>query len=121
MRLVFIIPKNPELLGAKRALPNSVKELSNVLRDVEDLKEDLTDDQIARLQNPTDSCRALIVDLEQLLDCSQELRKDGGKPGGRARRVWKRLEWDEKDVDDFRDRLNLAVNAFNLFLNSISR
>ena len=100
----------------------SVKILSNVLRDVDDIlpQRDLTLQQKKELDEIAQGCYDVLKKLEETLDKYQEL--DSGAKGisGKSRKVWKRLQWDQKDIDQFRSRITLNISAFDTFLGRIT-
>lgn len=100
-----------------------VKTLSNVLRDIDDVlpQRDLTPQQRTEVEDITRGCRDVLEELEVTLDKYQELDPNFSGPGGRSRRVWKRLRWDQKAIDGFRSRITSNVLLFNTFLERISR
>jgi hypothetical protein len=102
---------------------DSVKCLSNTLRDVDDVQSqrDLTDQQKHSLEEIAQGCNNVLEQLNKTLDKYQEL--DSGAKGirGKSCKVWKRLQWDQKDIDQFRSRITLNINAFGTFLGQITR
>jgi peptidoglycan hydrolase CwlO-like protein len=100
-----------------------VKSLSNVLRDVDDVlpQRDLTDQQKTELGEIVEGCRSVLKELEDTLDKYQELDSNIKGLGGRSRRVWKRLKWDQKDIDSFRNRITSNIALLNAFLGRITR
>ncbi|MCJ1255062.1 hypothetical protein MMC24_002878, partial [Lignoscripta atroalba] len=105
-----------------RVISYEVKNLSNVLRDVDDVlpQRDLSEQQKIELGKIIESCREVLNELEKTLDKYQELDPGTkGKVGG-SRRVWRRLRWDQKDIDGFRSRITSNVLLLNTFLDRIS-
>jgi hypothetical protein len=100
-----------------------VKILSNVLQDIDDVlpQRDLTDEQKTELDEIAQGCRSVLKELEDTLDKYQELDPNTKGFGGRSRRVWKRLKWDQKNIDGFRNRITLNITLFNAFLGRITR
>jgi hypothetical protein len=94
-----------------------------VLRDVDDVlpQRELTGQQKSEIYSLTKGCRSVLEELEKTLDKSQGLDSSAESFGGKTRRVWKRLKWDQKDVDGFRSRLTSNVVLFNTFLGRITR
>src|SRR5437016_4979435 len=101
---------------------DSVKVLSNVVRDVEDVlpQRDLTSLQKKDLDEIAQRCYNVLKNLEETLDKYQEL--DSGITGirGKSRRVWKRLQWDQGEIDQFRNQISLDISAFGTFLGRIT-
>ena len=102
---------------------DSVKVLSNVLRDVDDVlpQRDLTSQQKKELDEIAQGCYNVLKKLEETLDKYQELDSSVKGISGRSRRVWKRFQWDQKDIDQFRNRISLNISAFSTFLGRITR
>jgi len=102
---------------------NSVKVLSNVLRDVDDVlpRRDLTEQQKKNLDEIAQGCYDVLKSLEKTLDKYQELDSSAKCINAKSRRVWKRFQWDQKDIDQFRYRITLNISAFDTFLGRITR
>jgi hypothetical protein len=102
---------------------DSVKCLSNTLRDVDDVQSqrDLTDQQKHSLEEIAQGCNNVLEQLNKTLDRYQELDSSAKGICGKSRKVWKRLQWDQKDIDQFRSRITLNINAFGTFLGQITR
>lgn len=69
----------------------------------------------------TELCHKLLKGLQTTLDKHQELGSSASPTGKRLRRVWKRLTWDESEIEDFRSRVDTNINLFNLFLGKLNR
>jgi hypothetical protein len=102
---------------------DSLKVLSNALRDVDDLlpQRDLTTQQRKDLDEIAQGCYAVLKNLGEELDKYQELDSDVKGISGKSRRVWKRFKWDQRDIDQLRNRINLNIGAFSMFLGRITR
>lgn len=100
-----------------------MKSLSNVLRDVDDVQsqQDLTGQQKQSLDEVAQGCHSVLDQLNKTLDRYQELDSSAKGIGRKSRKVWKRFQWDEKDIDQFRSRITLNIIAFNAFLGQITR
>jgi flagellar biosynthesis chaperone FliJ len=98
-----------------------VKRLSNVLRDVDDIlsQRDLTDQQKQSLEEIAQGCCNVLEQLNKTLDKYQELDSSAKGISGKSRKVWKRLQWDQKDIDQFRSQITLNISAFGVFLGQI--
>ena len=101
----------------------SVKGLSNVLRDIDDVlpQRDLSDQLKEKLEEIVRCCRDVLKELEDVLDRYQELDHNVSGLGKRSRRVWKRFRWDQGAIDGLRSRITLNISLFNTFLEQISR
>jgi hypothetical protein len=102
---------------------NRIKSLSTVLRDVDDVlpQRELTSHQKTELDDITKRCRNVLKELEKTLDKYQELDSSAKSLGGKSRRVWKRLRWDPKEMDEFRSRIISNIVLFSAFLERITR
>lgn len=100
-----------------------VRGLSIVLQDVQiDLSQrELTSQQKTKLDGIMQGCGDLLKALEITVDKFQELDSSAKIPGKRSKRVWKRLTWDQKDIDEFRGRISSNTILLNTFLGHISR
>jgi hypothetical protein len=100
-----------------------VKVLSNVLRDVDDTlpQRDLTIQQHKDLDEIAQGCCNVLKELERILDKNQELSPGPTGVSGKSRRIWKRVQWDQKDIEQFRSRISLNINAFNTFQGGLTR
>lgn len=101
---------------------DSVKVLSNVLRDVDDVlpQRRLTSLQEKNLVEIAQGCYNVLKELEETLDKYQELDSSVKGIRGTSRRVWKRFQWDQGEIDQFRNRINLNISAFSNFLGRIA-
>jgi len=102
---------------------NSVKVLSNVLRDVDDVlpQRDLTTQQKNDLDEIAQGCFNVLKNLEETLDKYQELNSSVKGISGKSRRAWKMFRWDQGEIDQFRNRISLNISAFGTFLGRITR
>ena len=102
---------------------NSVKVLSNVLRDIDDVlpQRDLTSQQKKGLDEIAQGCCEVLTGLEETLDKYQALNSSAKSISERPRRVWNRLQWDQKEVDQFRSRITLNINALGTFFGRLTR
>ena len=98
-----------------------MKALSNVLRDIDDVvpQRDLTSQQKAGLDEIAQGCYNILKELSQTLDKYQELGPSA--ISGKSRRVWKRFQWDQKEIDQFRNRITLNISVFGTFLGRLTR
>jgi hypothetical protein len=100
-----------------------VRSLAIVLQDVEVVvpKRELTGEQKTELAGIAQGCRNVLKEIERTLDGYQELDSSGKGFGGKPRRVWKRLKWDQKDIDRFQSRITTDTTLLNTFLGRIAR
>ena len=102
---------------------NSVKVLSNVLRDIDDVlpQRDLSSQQRKDLEEIARSCHDVLNQLKKKLDKNQELDSKVKGISGKSRKMWKRFQWDQAEIDEFRNRVGLNITAFDIFLARITR
>ena len=102
---------------------DSVKVLSNVIRDVDDVlpQRDLTSQQKEDLDEIARRCHEVLDQLKEKLDKNQELDSKVKGITGKSRRMWKRFQWDQTEIDQFRTRVGLNITAFSAFLGRITR
>lgn len=100
-----------------------MKVLSNALRDVDDIlpHRDLNVQQRTDFFEIAHTCDNILKELEKKLDTFQVLEASANGISGKSRRVWKRLRWEQKDIDQFRSRITLNISAFNTFLGRVNR
>lgn len=98
----------------------SIKKLGVVLQDIDDFEseEGLNPQQKASIGQISQACHSVLTDLEQMLNKYQELDHEMDTLGKKTRRVWKRLQWDQSKISDFRKRID---SYMILFSNVIAR
>ena len=81
-------------------LSQEVSSLHIVLKELEEIYSDapLSTAQQSRLETVGDGCRAVLEDLQGILDRYNSL-------GTKTKRTWDRLGWGSKDVSELRSRL----------------
>ena len=99
-----------------------MKSLSNILRDLEDVlpERELTDRQNTHLQDITQGCRGVLIEIEKILEkyCSLDTNPKG--LSGKSQWLWKRLKWEPDDVTELRSRLSSNISLLNAFNGSIA-
>ena len=103
-----------------------IKGLSNVLRDLEDLEDvlsvqELSSEQKESLEDAKQGCTEVLLDLNKVAEKYSELDKASKKFDDRIRRVWKRLKWEPQDVQQLRSRLTSNITLLNTIQNSLLR
>ena len=93
------------------------------MRNIEELEPDesLTDQQKTTLNGISQGCQHVLNDLNAHLDKYQEIVPVANGAHGRARRVWKRLRWEQNVINDFRQRIASNIQALTLFLTGINQ
>ncbi|CAG7937923.1 unnamed protein product [Penicillium salamii] len=109
--------------GQFKSISDDVKLLSNVLRDIEDddPSENLKEAQKDQLNEISRSCTGILSELHAIINKHQSLDKSA-QPSIKkvGDRVWKRFNWDQKEISDFRQRLSTNIDSFNLFLTHVA-
>lgn len=108
--------------GQFKAISADVRSLSNVLEEVKDTldsRDEITDRQSQKLEDISQGCQGILEEIKSILDQNQEL--DPKSKSGRLRVAWKRLRWDQKDIEAFQQRLMLNLTAFKFFLEQLNR
>lgn len=97
--------------------------LSNILRDIEVYlpERNLTDQQNLDLQQYTEGCRNLLNELHNLLTKYRRLEESSDGFREKARKMWKRLDWEPKDIGELRSRITSTVSVLNTFLTGVNR
>jgi 5-bromo-4-chloroindolyl phosphate hydrolysis protein len=103
---------------------NRVTGLSNVLRNIEGAlcQHELTDWQKKALLPVLEECRNVLIRLGKIVDenyCLKATNAEGFRD--KSRRVWKRLNWEPKEIQDLRLRITLNVGLLNAFNGSVTR
>jgi hypothetical protein len=101
---------------------NRVRSLSIILQDVEVLvpQRDLTSQQKTELEEIVQRCGNVLEELGEILDKYQELDSRSKSLGGKSRRVWKRLTWDQEEIDGARSRITSNVMLLDTFLGRLT-
>ncbi|QGA16434.1 hypothetical protein EYB26_004101 [Talaromyces marneffei] len=96
-------------------ISEDVKKLGVVLQDIDDIEseEGLNPRQKASISQISQACHEVFRELEDMLDEYQELGHDKGTLGKKTRRVWKRLQWDQSKINDFRKRIDSYMILFS--------
>ena len=100
-----------------------VKNLSNVLRDIEDFlpERTLSSQQTTDLQGIAEECRNVLSTLKETLEKYQELKTSPTEIGKKGRRVWKRLRWEPEDIKELRSRIISNIVLLNAFQGKLAR
>ncbi len=100
-----------------------VKNLSNVLRDIEDLlpQRELNSQQTTELHDIAEGCRNVLKNLNEILKKYQELDSNPKTVGRKAQRAWKRLKWEPEDIKELRSRIIANIVLLNTFQVRLAR
>ena len=103
----------------------SVKILSNIIRDIDDYDPDISLDveKKGNLNYISRNCWQLLGELNGYLDKFQDLKPSPRSTGLRSStiRVWKRVRWDQEEIEVFRRRIATSINALNLIVAGLNR
>ena len=103
---------------------NRVVGLSNVLRDIKCVlcQHKLTDWQEKALLPILEECQDILNRLEKIVAENYCLKSpNSGGFQDKSRRVWKRLNWEPKEIQDFRSRITLNIGLLNAFNGNLTR
>ena len=100
-----------------------VRSLSIVLQDAEIVSSEqgLRDGQQAELCRILDGSHQVLSQLDKTLSENIEVVSTSRGLGNRAKRVWKRLSWDNEDILELRGRITSSVTLLHAFIGQISR
>ncbi|KAF2800927.1 hypothetical protein K505DRAFT_355332 [Melanomma pulvis-pyrius CBS 109.77] len=108
----------------RKRFVDAPSQYSNITKDVEYLSmtmqyikdtlphRDISDQRKQELEAISRGCVDVLKELAVVLKESEDIIKKC--------MVWKRLRWNEADIDAFRKRLTLIVTGFNMFLQTIT-
>lgn len=85
------------------------------------LQRNSPDQQKTDFSEITQGCQDIVKELEETLDQYQELGPNTKGSAGRLKRAWKRLKWDQTNIDRLRNRITSNVLLFNTRLTCISK
>ncbi len=82
---------------------------------------ELSPQQKTQLHDISAGCRRVLDGLEQTLTKYVELGMTDTTAKKRAKKVWKRLQWEPDDIRDLRGRITENLALLNAFLGGIVR
>ncbi|KUJ21851.1 uncharacterized protein LY89DRAFT_729351, partial [Mollisia scopiformis] len=91
-----------------KAISDEVRSLSIVLQDIDVnlSNHQINNQQETHLQEVSSSCRNVLNELEKTARKYQELECKGGSWSTKAKRVWKRLNWEPDDIHQLNRKQN---------------
>lgn len=100
-----------------------MKGLSNVLQDVEvfELETGLPGQKRQRLNEISQDCHGALNELQGILNKYQEIQPRSKGLEGISRRAWKRLQWDQDEIDGAQERIHRSISAFDFFFSGLTR
>ncbi|KAJ6024087.1 hypothetical protein N7540_004884 [Penicillium herquei] len=103
-----------------QAITADVKHLSNVLRDIDDYDPDINLDFAKKgsLNCLSRDCQNLLEELNGYLNKYQDLAPEHKSTGVKklTTRAWKRVRWDQQEIDVFRSRISTSISALNIVI-----
>ena len=111
------------LLYITQTKTSRIKLLGIALQDLEDLEleQGLNSQQKVKVLNVSHGCLDVLGELRGKLDGFQVLDSGATNIKGKARRVWKRLVWDQDEISSFRQRIISSLASLNLLIEKINR
>ncbi|KAJ5638592.1 hypothetical protein N7528_000982 [Penicillium herquei] len=107
-----------------QAITADVRHLSNVLRDIDDYDPGINLDFTKKgsLNSLSRDCRSLLEELNGYLNRYQELAPEQKSSGVRrvTTRAWKRVRWDQQEIDVFRSRISTSISALNIVIAALN-
>ncbi|PVH91677.1 ankyrin [Periconia macrospinosa] len=106
-----------------KAIGSDVKNLSRVVEEIDDVlpHRKLSTHQEQQLRERRKDCEDVLEKLKDILDESVPLGSSKNAiKSGRMRVAWMRLRWDQKGIQELRDRLHLSIDGLNLFLQNLT-
>ncbi|KAL2821430.1 ankyrin [Aspergillus cavernicola] len=101
---------------------DEVKRVWAVLHDIDDIPIDgLTPQQSQQMHEVLQGCQEVLGDLKVQLDKSHILAHTTPDWKDKARRAWRRIAWDQTEIDRLRDRVTSTVSLFNLLMSKINQ
>lgn len=67
------------------------------------------------------SCRDLLTELQLILDKNSELSSPSGNFRGKFARTWKRIKWDQEEINGLRNRLISNIGLLSAFHGRFTR
>lgn len=91
-----------------------------MLHRIEDLDEDdFEDEQVEEMERILQNCQDLLSELSLKLDKLQLLANDSSPDWKqKARRAWKKITWDQMEINEYRSRIVSNITLFNLLVGS---
>ncbi|KAJ5151324.1 uncharacterized protein N7482_010576 [Penicillium canariense] len=100
-----------------KAITEEVESLILVLNRITDLDEEEVDEQRDDVNQVIRSCDNVLRDLDSRLRKFHILAKDSSPEWtGRVRQAWKRIRWDQAEIDNFRSRIVANISLLNLIV-----
>ena len=85
------------------------------------MEQGLNSQQKVKVLNVSHGCLDVLGELRGKLDGFQVLDNGATNIKGKARRVWKRLVWDQDEINSFRQRIISSLASLNLLIEKINR
>lgn len=99
-----------------------VESLIRVLNRIDSLDEEEFDQQKDDVNKVIQSCDNVLQDLESKLRKFHVLAKDSTPDWtDRVRQAWKRIRWDQAEINNFRSRIVANVSLLNLIISKANQ
>ena len=110
------------LLSSAESQLHSLRLLYITLMDVGDILPhcELSDDRLRQYSEAHKECMTVLEEINGKLAKFLDMGSGGTKWSSKARDVWKRLQWDEKDIKQQQERLESIRNCFDSFLQFVN-
>lgn len=94
-----------------------------MLHRIEELDEDdFEEEQVEEIERILQNCQDLLSEISLKLDKLQVLSNDSSPDWKqKARRTWKRITWDQKEINEYRSRIVSNITFFNLLMGGINQ
>ncbi|KAK3203624.1 hypothetical protein GRF29_106g156928, partial [Pseudopithomyces chartarum] len=99
-----------------------MRNLHGLFRDMEDLLlyHQISDERAETLSGIQDDCQRVLEELAEKLEKYVGMDKKGASALEAMSIAWKRLRWEQKEIDGYQDRLKRSNDAFNHQLNILT-
>lgn len=99
-----------------------MRNLHGLFRDMEDLLlyYQISDERAETLSGIQDDCQRVLEELVEKLEKYVGMDKKGASALEAMSIAWKRLRWEQKEIDGYQDRLKRSNDAFNHQLNILT-
>ncbi|CAI6339346.1 unnamed protein product [Periconia digitata] len=109
--------------GQYKAIGNDVKNLSRIIEEIDDIlpHRSLSAQQEKHLRERQQVCEDILGELRIILNQSASLEGSDTRPkDGKLRVVWKRLRWNQTEIENLRNRLHFGIDGLNLFMQNVT-
>ena len=108
-----------ELQGEMKSLRYAIQSLSDDAKDPNSLLNRKGSGRKAELMDVIANCERTMREMRDLVEGHSSLSEEGGKQGGRVRRVWDSYRIGSADLDSLRGKLTFHTSTISMFLISL--